>query len=91
MKRHSIIKGILREGMDQYNLSRISHLPDKEQQKIKDAISSIDTLIEFQEEKLKLLKKHRAGLIQKLIPNNGVNTTADLSFPEFRTNKPSQA
>ena len=40
-----------------------------EQQKIANCISSADELIESQTQKIKALKKHKKGLMQKLFPN----------------------
>mgnify|MGYP005852053313 CR=1 FL=1 len=40
----------------------------KEQQKIADCFSSVDNLIESQTQKVKALKKHKKGLMQKLFP-----------------------
>lgn len=40
----------------------------QEQQKIADCLISLDELIEAQEEKLRLLKEHKKGLLQQLFP-----------------------
>lgn len=40
----------------------------EEQQKIADCLTSLDELIEAQEEKLRLLKEHKKGLLQQLFP-----------------------
>ena len=46
-------------------------IPDpKEQQKIADCLSSIDELIELQEQKLAALKQHKKGLMQQLFPSH---------------------
>lgn len=42
-------------------------------------IESIDKLIELQEQKLKLLKDHRVGLIQYLEQNKGVSESHALN------------
>ena len=42
----------------------------KEQQKIADCLSSIDELIELQEQKLAALKQHKKGLMQQLFPSH---------------------
>ena len=42
----------------------------KEQQKIADCLSSIDELIELQEQKLTALKRHKKGLMQQLFPSH---------------------
>ena len=41
----------------------------KEQQKIADCLSSIDSLIKATEDKIALLKAHKKGLMQQLFPN----------------------
>ena len=48
----------------------------EEQQKIANCLSSLDELIEAQEEKLKLLKEHKKGLMQQLFPQ--VNDNHDV-------------
>ena len=40
-----------------------------EQQKIASCLSSLDTLIEAQQERIALLKTHKKGLLQQLFPN----------------------
>ena len=40
-----------------------------EQQKIASCLSSLDTLIEVQQERIALLKTHKKGLLQQLFPN----------------------
>ena len=42
----------------------------EEQQKIADCLSSIDELIELQEQKLAALKQHKKGLMQQLFPSH---------------------
>ncbi|MDO9945705.1 restriction endonuclease subunit S [Glaesserella parasuis] len=42
----------------------------KEQQKIADCLSSLDELIELQEQKLATLKQHKKGLMQQLFPSH---------------------
>lgn len=54
-----------------------------EQQKIADCLSSIDTLIAAEAEKLEALKDHKKGLMQQLFPAPG-KTTPRLRFPEFQ-------
>jgi len=56
--------------------------PD-EQQKIADCLSSLDTLIAAQADKLDALKTHKKGLMQQLFPREG-ETVPRLRFPEFR-------
>ncbi|MEZ8770221.1 restriction endonuclease subunit S [Vibrio alginolyticus] len=53
-----------------------------EQQKIADCLSSIDELIEAEEQKLDELKAHKKGLMQHLFPSDG-KAVPKLRFPEF--------
>lgn len=48
---------------------------ENKSQKIADTISSIDELINLQSQKLELLKKHKKGLMQKLLPDGGATKT----------------
>jgi len=54
-----------------------------EQQKIADCLSSLDTLIAAQADKLDALKTHKKGLMQQLFTREG-ETVPRLRFPEFR-------
>ncbi|HCS88929.1 MAG: restriction endonuclease subunit S [Thiohalocapsa sp. PB-PSB1] len=54
-----------------------------EQQKIAACLSSLDTLIAAQADKLDALKTHKKGLMQQLFPREG-ETVPRLRFPEFR-------
>ena len=54
-----------------------------EQQKIAACLSSLDTLITAQTQKLDTLKTHKKGLMQQLFPRAG-ETTPRLRFAEFR-------
>ncbi len=64
------------DGVKQTNLRKedVLSLPillpptTEEQQKIADCLTSLDELIEAQEEKLRLLKEHKKGLLQQLFP-----------------------
>ncbi len=56
---------------------------EEEQQKIADCLSSIDDLIEATAQKVKTLKEHKKGLMQRLFPAKGKNVP-DLRFPEFQ-------
>ena len=63
----------------------------KEQQKIADCLSSIDELIELQEQKLAALKQHKKGLMQQLFPShNDLQASKQaivypkLRFPQFK-------
>lgn len=49
------------------------------EQKIEDCISSIDTVISLQQQKLVLLEKHKKGLMQQLFAQKG-ETEAKLKF-----------
>ena len=54
----------------------------KEQQKISDCLNSIDTLIFVQNQKIKLLEKHKKGLLQNFFPKDGEDIPK-IRFPEF--------
>ena len=54
----------------------------EEQQEIADCLSSLDELIEAQDQKLEALQRHKKGLMQDLFPVNG-ETLPRLRFPEF--------
>ena len=54
-----------------------------EQQKIADCLSSLDDLIEATTQKVKALKEHKKGLMQRLFPAEGKNVP-DLRFLEFQ-------
>ena len=53
-----------------------------EQQKIANCLSSIDRVIDFENDKLINLKEHKKGLLQKLFPTEG-EKVPELRFPEF--------
>ncbi len=55
----------------------------KEQQKIADCLSSLDTLITAETDKLAHLKDHKKGLLQQLFPADG-ETQPKYRFPEFK-------
>ncbi|MBW9199818.1 restriction endonuclease subunit S [Bacteroidales bacterium SW299] len=55
----------------------------QEQQKIADCLSSLDELIEATAQKVKALKEHKKGLMQRLFPAEGKNVP-DLRFSEFQ-------
>ena len=48
---------------------KVSYPSLPEQQKIASCLSSLDTLIEVQQERIALLKTHKKGLLQQLFPN----------------------
>lgn len=54
-----------------------------EQNKIAECLNSIDELIAGEEDKLKELKNHKKGLLQKLFPKNN-SSNPELRFPEFK-------
>lgn len=54
-----------------------------EQQKIADCLSSLDKYIDATKRKLKLLREHKKGLMQRLFPAKG-KTIPALRFPEFQ-------
>jgi len=54
-----------------------------EQQKIANCLSSLDTLITTQSQKLDALRDYKKGLMQQLFPAEG-ETVPRLRFPEFR-------
>jgi type I restriction enzyme S subunit len=75
-------------GVLNLNADIIKNLPTSyptrdEQQKIADCLSSLDTLIAAQAEKIDVLKTHKKGLMQQLFPRDG-ETVPRLRFPEFR-------
>ena len=55
---------------DDFMAMPVPTLSHKEQQKIADCLSSIDELIELQEQKLAALKQHKKGLMQQLFPSH---------------------
>lgn len=54
-----------------------------EQQKIASCLSSLDELIEAENQKLELYQKHKKGLSQNLFPQEG-EKVPKLRFPEFK-------
>ena len=54
----------------------------KEQQKIANTLSSLDSLIEAYQRKVEALQKHKKGLMQQLFPAEGANVPK-LRFKEF--------
>lgn len=54
-----------------------------EQQKIAACLTSLDSLISMESQKLDSLKEHKKGLMQNLFPAEG-ETVPKLRFPEFR-------
>ena len=65
----------------------IVHIPlIDEQQKIADCLSSLDSIISAQGQKIELLKEHKKGLLQNLFPRDGENVPK-FRFPEFKNNE----
>jgi len=69
-------------------LSHLKNLPLlipslPEQQKIADCLSSLDDLINAENEQLDALQEYKAGLLQQLFPAEG-ETTPKLRFAEFK-------
>ena len=62
--------GLLNIGINDFfeKVKIYSPLPE-EQQKIANCLSSIDKVIDLQEEKITNLKEHKKGLMQQLFPN----------------------
>lgn len=54
-----------------------------EQQRIADCLSSLDELIDAEDQKLKALRAHKKGLMQELFPADG-ETLPKRRFPEFK-------
>ncbi|MBT9546449.1 MAG: restriction endonuclease subunit S [Candidatus Sericytochromatia bacterium] len=61
----------------------LPHTSQIEQQKIADCLSSLDTLISAQTQKIDTLKTHKKGLMQQIFPSEG-ETIPRLRFPVFR-------
>jgi len=59
---------------------------EKEQKKITDCLSSLDSLITAQGQKVELLKEHKKGLLQNLFPKDG-ESIPKYRFPEFLNNE----
>lgn len=74
-----IIKTITKEVLSQFTVK----LPKpKEQRKISDCLSSLDEVITAESQKLEVLKDHKKGLLQKLLPQAG-ETVPKFRFKEF--------
>ena len=77
-----------------HNFQIVIPIDIKEQQKIADCLSSIDELIELQEQKLTALKQHKKGLMQQLFPShNDLQASKQaivcpkFRFPQFKDYK----
>ena len=79
------VEGGIRNYLFYDNFAKIAvQFPKKqEQQKIADCLSSLDELVTAENKKLKALKAHKKGLMQKLFPAEGENVP-EWRFPEFR-------
>jgi type I restriction enzyme S subunit len=75
--------GLLNISPNDFFSIRLPTPKKEEQQKIADCLSSLDTLIAAQADKLDALKAHKKGLMQQLFPREG-ETVPRLRFPEFR-------
>jgi type I restriction enzyme, S subunit len=76
-------------GVQNLNADIIKTLPvhfssKVEQQKIADCLSSLDELIEAEDQKLEALQRHKKGLMQELFPAEG-QTLPKRRFPEFHS------
>ena len=56
---------------------------EREQEKIADCLDSLDALIEAEDRKLEALRKHKKGLIDRLLPSDG-RTMPEWRLPEFQ-------
>lgn len=59
---------------------------EQEQKKIANCLSSIDSIISTQSQRIELLKEHKKGLLQNLFPKDGENIPK-FRFPEFINNE----
>ncbi len=83
--------GILAQGITRFNISKGAFLKlkvslpknQKEQQKIAACLSSLDEVITAESQKLEVLKDHKRGLLQNLLPV-GKETIPKLRFKEFQ-------
>ena len=83
-----VMRGAKGVKMPRGEISMIREFPipcpsDAEQQKIAACLTSLDTLITAQTQKLDTLKTHKKGLMQQLFPRAG-ETTPRLRFAEFQ-------
>lgn len=83
-----VMKGAKGVKMPRGDISLMKEYPvavpgPEEQQKVADCLSSLDTLIAAQAEKIDALKTYKKGLMQKLFPREG-ETAPRLRFSEFR-------
>jgi len=74
-------------GQKNVNASSLSEMPipcpsEKEQKKIASCLSSLDEVITAESQKLEVLKDHKKGLLQNLLPQDG-EAMPKLRFKEF--------
>jgi hypothetical protein len=50
----------------------LNHCPNEEQQKIANTLSTLDNLIEAQDQKITQLKQHKKGLMQQMFVSSEV-------------------
>lgn len=83
-KRNTNAGGLLSVNMDSFKRLVIPYPPSlSEQHKIAECFMSLDRQIDLTTEKLKQLKEHKRGLMQRLFPDKG-KTVPDLRFLEFQ-------
>lgn len=87
-KKQMIFEGGVRNTLNYENLEQIKiALPSvKEQQKIASFLTSLDEIVNVQNEKLDLLKDHKKGLMQNLFPQEG-EKVPKFRFKEFKQNR----
>lgn len=79
--------GLLNISKEAFFSVQIPTPKQSEQRKIADCLSSLDELIEAEEQKLKALKTNKTALVLELFPQKG-ETVPRLRFPEFRCDPP---
>lgn len=68
------------------NQTILFHTSKEEQEKIADCLSSIDSLISVQSQKVELLQDHKKGLLQNLFPKDG-ESVPKYRFAEFKNDE----
>jgi type I restriction enzyme S subunit len=80
-KKNTNAGGLLSVNMDSFKKLTIPYPPSlSEQRKIAECFVSLDKQIDSTKEKLKQLKEHKKGLMQRLFPAKG-KTTPEFRFP----------
>lgn len=83
-KKNTNAGGLLSVNMDSFKKLTIPYPPSlSEQRKIAECFVSFDKQIDSTKDKLKQLKEHKKGLMQRLFPIMG-KTIPELRFPEFQ-------